>query len=244
MLKNKIALITGAAGGIGAACAELYAEQRAAGLVLTDVREEPLLEKAKAIEEKTGCKCVCMAADIRKEECAAALVELAKSTFGKLDVVVNSAGISRQGKLYDVTEAQWDLTFAINVKGLFFICREAMRQMEKQKEGCIINISSQAGREGGILVTPDYPASKAGVLVITKSLAKAGAKHGIRVNSVSPGLIATDMTTTYNYNPETVPLKRIGTGRDVAGAVLFLASEYASYITGACVDVNGGISMI
>jgi 3-oxoacyl-[acyl-carrier protein] reductase len=158
--------------------------------------------------------------------------------------VVNCAGVSRRGNLYDVTEDKWDLTFDINLKGLFFICREAFRVMEKQGGGCIINLSSQAARSGGIVVTPDYPSSKAAVLTLTKSLAKAGAANQIRVNAVAPGLIATEMTVDFGYDPATVPLGRIGTGEDVAGAVLFLASDYASYITGACIDVNGGIAMI
>jgi 3-oxoacyl-[acyl-carrier protein] reductase len=208
------------------------------------VRKENLLDTAARIEGETGVRCVCIEADLRNEEAVAALVRDATEQMGRLDILVNCAGISRMGGLYEVTENQWDLTFDINVKGLFFVCREAFKVMETQKSGVIINLASQAARSGGIVVTPDYPSSKAAVLTLTKSLAKAGAPKGIRVNSVSPGLIATEMTTTYGYDPAAVPLGRIGTGEDVAGAVLFLASGYASYITGACVDVNGGIAMV
>ncbi|MDR1586241.1 MAG: SDR family oxidoreductase [Treponema sp.] len=243
-LENKTALITGAAGGIGAACARIFARHKIGGLTLTDVRKENLLRGTSQIENETGVKSVCLDADLRKEEADAALVAEAVKRMGRLDIVVNCAGISRMGDIYSVNGEQWDLTFDINLKGLFFICRESFRVMEKQKGGCIINLSSQAARGGGILVTPDYPSSKAAVLTLTKSLARAGAPNNIRVNTVSPGLIATEMTTTYGYDPKTVPLGRIGTGEDVAGAVLFLASDYASYITGACIDVNGGISMI
>jgi 3-oxoacyl-[acyl-carrier protein] reductase len=243
-LENKTALITGAAGGIGAACARIFASHKIGGLTLTDVRKENLLHSASQIEKETGVKSVCLDADLRKEEADAALVAEAVKRMGRIDIVVNCAGISRMGDIYSVNGEQWDLTFDINLKGLFFICRESFRVMEKHKSGCIINLSSQAARGGGILVTPDYPSSKAAVLTLTKSLAKAGAPNNIRVNTVSPGLIATEMTTTYGYDPKTVPLGRIGTGEDVAGAVLFLASDYASYITGACIDVNGGISMI
>lgn len=243
-LENKTALITGAAGGIGAACARIFACHKIGGLTLTDVRKENLLHSASQIEKETGVKSVCLDADLRKEEADAALVAEAVKRMGRIDIVVNCAGISRMGDIYSVSGEQWDLTFDINLKGLFFICRESFRVMEKHKSGCIINLSSQAARGGGILVTPDYPSSKAAVLTLTKSLAKAGAPNNIRVNTVSPGLIATEMTTTYGYDPKTVPLGRIGTGEDVAGAVLFLASDYASYITGACIDVNGGISMI
>lgn len=243
-LEGKTALITGAAGGIGAACAGMFARHGIGALTISDVRKENLLRTAGEIEKETGLRCIGIDADIRKEAADSALVAEAADRMGRLDILVNCAGISRMGKLYDVTEEQWDFTFDINVKGLFFVCREAFRVMERQKSGCIINLASQAGRGGGIMVTPDYPSSKAAVLTLTKSLAKAGAPGGIRVNTVSPGLIATEMTASFGYDPAAVPLGRIGTGDDVAGAVLFLASDYASYITGACIDVNGGIAMI
>lgn len=233
-LKEKTALITGGAGGIGAACARVFARHKIGRLAITDVRKENLLAVADRIEGETGVRCVCIDADLRKEEVDAALIRDAVEQMGRLDILVN----------YEVTEQQWDITFDINVKGLFFICREAFKVMEAQKSGVIINLASQAARGGGIVVTPDYPSSKAAVLTLTKSLAKTGASKGIRVNTVSPGLIATEMTAAYGYDPASVPLGRIGTGEDVAGAVLFLASDYASYITGACIDVNGGIAMV
>jgi 3-oxoacyl-[acyl-carrier protein] reductase len=243
-LEGKTALITGGTGGIGASVARYFAQHRIGKLTVNGTRKEKLENISAVIEKESGFKPICIGADLRKEAAAADLVAEAVKQMGRLDILVNCAGISRQGDLYSVTEEQWDFTFDINVKGLFFVCREGFRVMEKQKGGCIINLASQAGRHGGIVVTPDYPSSKAAVITLTKSLAKAGAPKGIRVNTVSPGLIATEMTTTYGYDPATVPLGRIGTGEDVAGAILFLASDYASYITGACVDVNGGISMI
>ena len=243
-LEGKTVLITGGAGGIGAACAKMFAQHKIGSMTLTDVRKDNLLQAAAQIEKESGLKPFCIEADLRQETADAALVTEAVKQMGCLDILVNCAGISRMGDIFAVTEQQWDFTFDINVKGLFFICREAFRVMEKQNRGCIINLASQAGRHGGIVVTPDYPSSKAAVITLTKSLAKAGAAKNIRVNTVSPGLIATDMTAAFGYDPKTVPLGRIGTGEDVAGAVLFLASSYASYITGACVDVNGGISMI
>jgi 3-oxoacyl-[acyl-carrier protein] reductase len=243
-LEGKTAIVTGAAGGIGAACAKIYASHKIGAMVLTDVRKENLDTTAAQIEAETGLKSICIAADLRKEDADKALVTEAAEKLGRIDILLNCAGVSRMGNLYEVTEDQWDFTFDINVKGLFFICRETYRIMEQQGGGCIINLASQAARSGGIVVTPDYPSSKAAVLTLTKSLAKAGASKGIRVNTVAPGLIATEMTTTFGYDPKTVPLGRIGTGEDVAGAALFLASDYAAYITGACIDVNGGIAMI
>ena len=243
-LEGKTALITGGAGGIGAACAKMFARHNISALTIPDIRKENLLLTAGEIETDSGLKCICIDADIRKEESDSLLVAEVAGKMGRLDILVNCAGISRMGTLYDVTEEQWDLMFDINVKGLFFICREALKVMEKQRSGCIINLASQAARGGGIVVTPDYPSSKAAVLTLTKSLAKAGASTGIRVNTVSPGLIATEMTASFGYDPASVPLGRIGSGDDVAGAMLFLASDYAYYITGACIDVNGGIAMI
>ena len=243
-LQAKTALITGAAGGIGTACALLFAQHGIQAMTLTDVREENLNAVALSIRDKTGLNCLTIPGDLRDEAADAAMIKKSAQTMGRLDILVNCAGISRQGSLFDVSEKQWDLTFDINVKGLFFLCREAFRVMAQQGGGCIVNLSSQAARSGGIVVTPDYPSSKAAVLTLSKSLAKAGAKHQIRVNTVSPGLIATEMTQTYGYDPAAVPLGRIGTGEDVAGACLFLCSDYASYITGACIDVNGGIAMV
>jgi 3-oxoacyl-[acyl-carrier protein] reductase len=254
-LEGKSAIVTGAAGGIGAACAKMFARHKIGGMVLTDVRKENLDKTAAQIEAETGVKSICIAADLRREDADKALVAEAADRLGagakgggaqrgRIDILLNCAGVSRMGSLYDVTEAEWDFTFDINVKGLFFICREVYRVMEKQGGGCIINLASQAARSGGIVVTPDYPSSKAAVLTLTKSLAKSGASKGIRVNTIAPGLIATEMTTSFGYDPKTVPLGRIGTGEDVAGAALFLASDYAAYITGACIDVNGGIAMI
>jgi NAD(P)-dependent dehydrogenase (short-subunit alcohol dehydrogenase family) len=222
----------------------MFAAHKIGGMVLTDVRQENLEKTAAQIETESGVKSICIAADLRKEDADKALAAEAAEKLGRIDILLNCAGVSRMGSLYDVTEVEWDFTFDINVKGLFFICREVYRVMEKQGGGCIINLASQAARSGGIVVTPDYPSSKAAVLTLTKSLAKAGAAKGIRVNTVAPGLIATEMTTTFGYDPATVPLGRIGTGEDVAGAALFLASDYAAYITGACIDVNGGIAMI
>jgi NAD(P)-dependent dehydrogenase (short-subunit alcohol dehydrogenase family) len=243
-LEGKTAIVTGAAGGIGAACVKMYAEHKISDMVLTDVRKDNLDRVAEEVEKNTGLRCHTIAADLRKEEAVKALAAEAGEKLGRIDVLLNCAGVSRMGSLYDVTEAQWDFTFDINVKGLFFICREIFRVMEKQGGGCIINLASQAARSGGIVVSPDYPSSKAAVLTLSKSLAKVGASKQIRVNTVAPGLIATEMTETFGYDPKTVPLGRIGAGEDVAGAALFLASGYASYITGACIDVNGGIAMI
>lgn len=137
----------------------------------------------------------------------------------------------------------WDLTMNVNLKGPFLFAREALRLMKPQKSGRIINIASQAGKIGGLIVGMDYSSSKSGLLCLTKSLAKNAAAYSVTVNSIAPGLIATEMTTTFGYDPETIPLKRVGTPEEVADVALFLASDLSRYITGACIDVNGGMSM-
>ncbi len=243
-LEGKAVLITGAAGGIGAACARLFSRHGVKSMALSDLREESLEAMSREISTQTGVQPLTIAGDLREQVACIRIVQSAAEGMGRLDVLVNCAGVSRLGGMFDLTEEQWDFTFDINVKGLFFLCREAFRVMQRQGGGSIVNLSSQAARSGGLVVTPDYPASKAAVLALSKSLAKLGAKYQIRVNTVSPGLIATEMTKDFGYNPSTVPLGRIGSGEDVAGACLFLASDYSTYITGACVDVNGGIAMI
>ena len=133
---------------------------------------------------------------------------------------------------------------SINLKGTFLFSREALNIMKPKRSGKIVNIASQAGRIGGLIVSPDYPASKAGVICLTKSLAKNAAAYNVNVNSVAPGLIATEITQTYHYDPETIPLKRVGTPEEIADVILFLASDMSRYIIGGCIDVNGGMTMI
>lgn len=244
-LKGKTTLITGAAGGIGIATARLFAEHEAEALYLTDVRKENLEKVVKEIERTyPACKCYYKAGDICVEAEDIALVADAVARMGRLDILANIAGISRQGDIYSLTETQWDMMFNINVKGMFFLSREAIKVMAAAKSGAIVNLASQAGRQGGIVVAPDYASSKGAVLTLTKSLAKVGAKDNVRVNSISPGLIATEMTADFGYDPKTVPLGRIGTAEDVAKTILFLASDYAGYVTGASLDVNGGVLML
>jgi len=166
-------------------------------------------------------------------------------------VVVNAAGVLNTRSILELTETDWDRTLAVNLKGAFFVCRSAMKKMINQKSGCLINVASISGKVGGILAGADYSASKAAVICLTKSLAKAGAPYGIRVNSVAPGAIYSPMLNQYyeDHAEKMVgfetnhPMGKFGEALDVANSVLFLASDESAYITGTCLDINGGSLM-
>jgi len=243
LLKGKTAVITGGAKGIGAAAALRFAEEGATGAAIVDIDLEAAVRTAKEISEKTGCKCIAVKANVALEEDVKNVFDVVIKKFGTVDIMVNSAGICKIIDMNDITMEQWDRTMNINLKGTFLFSREALKIMKPKKDGKIINVASQAGKIGGLIVGPDYPASKAGVICLTKSLAKSSASFNINVNSVAPGLIGTEMTKDFGYDSNTVPLGRIGTPEEVADVILFLASELSRYITGACIDVNGGMTM-
>ena len=244
--KNKVVLLTGATGHIGANTANLFIK-RGAKVICTS-RSYP----TKAFQDiDFNVNPVNIALDITKEEKVNQVIDLTIEKCGKLNVVVNTAGILNTKSILDLTEADWDKTLAVNVKGTYFICKAAMRHMIKQKSGCIINLASISGKVGGVLAGADYSASKAAVICLTKSLAKAGAPHGIRVNSIAPGAIYSPMLDQYyEDNADKMagyeashPMGKFGEATDVANSVLFLASEESSYITGTCLDINGGTLM-
>lgn len=243
LLDNKVALITGGAKGIGKCTAETIAEHGASTIFIVDMDEKTLEDAKTAISEKYDCRCVPIKADVSSEEQTINVFKKISEEAGRLDILVNSAGVCRIVDIDDLEMRAWDLTMDVNLKGPFLYAREALKFMKAQKSGRIINIASQAGKIGGLMVGMDYSSSKAGMLCLTKSLAKNCAEYSVTVNSVAPGLISTDMTTTFGYEPDMIPLRRIGTVEEVADVVLFLASDLSRYMTGACLDVNGGMSM-
>ncbi len=243
LLENKVAVITGGAKGIGECVARTFAENGASLVFIVDTDEVSAKNTAQSITENTACRCVPLYADVSNEEHVAGVFEEIRKQSERLDILVNSAGICRIVDMNDLTMKAWDVTLNVNLKGPFLFAREALKMMKAQKYGRIVNIASQAGKIGGITAGMDYSSSKAGLLCLTKSLAKNCAEYGVTVNSVAPGLISTDMTTSFGYDPQTVPLRRIGTPEEVADTVLFLASDLSRYMTGACIDVNGGMSM-
>jgi len=240
---GKVALITGASQGIGETIA---LELAAAGLTaaLVDVQEEKLESVVRIIRERGG-QAYPFPADVSRLEQATAVVEAVIKDHETLDYLVNNAGITRDNLLMRMREEEWDAVMAVNLKGAFNFCKAAIRSMINRRFGRIVNISSVVGLTGNA-GQANYAASKAGVIGLSKSLAREVASRGITVNCVAPGYIATAMTEALPEEVkkaflEIIPMKRMGTPVDVAQAVKFLLSDQASYITGQVIHVNGGM---
>jgi 3-oxoacyl-[acyl-carrier protein] reductase len=244
-LAGKVALVTGGTRGIGLAVARSLADDGAS--VVVSGRDPARLESAAKELESTGASALAVAADAAKREDADRLVEAAKERFGRIDVLVNNAGITRDQLLVRMKDDDWDQVLDTNLRGVFLMTRAAGKVMMRQKGGRIINISSTAGAMGNPGQV-NYSAAKAGVIGLTKAAARELAHWNILVNAVAPGLIETDMTAAIPAEArealmQQVPLKRIGTAKDVAEVVRFLAGEGSEYITGQVIHVNGGLYM-
>lgn len=244
-LVGKVTLVTGAARGIGRAIAEKFA---AAGsdLALCDVKKEWLADTARAVADK-GRKAVCFAVDVSNPDEVQTAVDAALKTFGKIDVLINNAGITRDGFLVRMSEADWDAVLAVNLKGTFLVTKTVAKIMMKQRSGVVVNLASIIGLIGNVGQC-NYAASKAGVIAFTKSAARELALRHIRVNAVAPGYIQTKMTETLPEDIqkkmlEAIPLARFGVPDDVANVVLFLASDASAYMTGQILGVSGGMVM-
>lgn len=243
LLKGKKVFITGGASGIGAATVEKFASQGAELIAVADLNFEGAEAIAKKTEDKYGCKCIPIKVDIGSEQGVIDAFEEYKKYSDTLDVLFNCAGKGRIVDMFELTMEEWNSTMNVNARGAFICAREALKMMIPKRSGRIINMTSQAAKSGGLMIGIDYSASKAAMLNITRTLAKYAAKYNITVNNIAAGLIDTPLTKSFGYKDEMVPLGRIGTPEDVANAVLFMASDLSSYITGACLDVNGGISL-
>ena len=229
--------ITGGSRGIGAECVRAFS--RAGYRVFFTYKNS--VDAATALSAETG------AVAIRADVSSAADMARAADAAGEVDIIVNNAGISQIKMLRDITEADWDRMFDVNIKGMFLTVKAFLSGMVNKKHGRIINISSMWGEEGGSCEV-HYSASKAAVIGFTKALAKELGPSGITVNCVSPGVVATDMNGELTENDinelaEQTPLCRIGSAAEVADAVMFLASDRAEFITGAVLPVNGGMIM-
>jgi 3-oxoacyl-[acyl-carrier protein] reductase len=244
-LDGRVAIVTGGSRGIGGAIAALLAEHGAA--VVVSARDSARLQRAVQELEERGASVHGVAADVGKREDADRLVEAAKARYGRLDLLVNNAGITRDGLLIRMKDDDWDRVMDTNLRGAFLMTRAAAKLMVRQRSGRIINIASTAGAMGNP-GQANYSAAKAGLIGLTKSTARELAHWGILVNAVAPGLIETDMAAALPAEAREallaqVPLKRIGSAREVAEVVGFLAGDGAAYVTGQVFHVNGGLYM-
>ena len=245
LLDNKIAVITGGAGlnGLGFATARMMAAQGAKVVILDLARAEPANAAA-----TLGAGHLGLVADVTdKASCDAAAAAVLKA-FGRIDILVNNAGITQPVKTLDITGADYDRILDVSLRGTLYMSQAVIPAMRVQKSGAICCVSSvSAQRGGGILGGPHYSAAKAGVLGLAKAMAREFGIDGIRVNCVTPGLIATDINKGLIPDDKMkgildgIPLNRIGEPNDVAGCLVFLASDLAKYLTGVTLDVNGGM---
>ncbi|MCB1639984.1 MAG: SDR family oxidoreductase, partial [Thiothrix sp.] len=243
--------------GIGFAIAERFSAE-GANLVLASV--EPQVEEAADALKHSGARVLAVVCDVTDPVAVRQLYETTEATFGPVDVSIQNAGIITIARLEDLTEKEWDATLDVNTKGVFLCCQQAVSSMRRSgRGGRLINMASGQARDG-FIYTPHYAASKFGVMGLTQSLAKELAQENITVNAICPGIIKTDMWD-YNdrvwgkmlgdYGPgelmaswvQNIPMKRAGTGQDVAGLATFLASADAGYITGQTINVDGGLIM-
>jgi 3-oxoacyl-[acyl-carrier protein] reductase len=248
-LQGKVAIVTGAARGIGKACSLALARE-GADLVVADLIS---LDETVTEIRKGGRQVLPVLTDVSRKAAVLNMVEKAIQKFGKIEILVNNAGTCQRASLEDITEEQWDKDIQTILKGTFLCTQAVIPYMKKQGYGKIVNISSISGKIGGAVSKrsddpgvrgkrsgPGYAAAKGGVIAFTKWVAKDVGCYGIQVNGVAPGDVNTDMTAGYTYPVDSLPIARMGEPQDIAEAVLFLASDASNYITGQVVNVDGG----
>jgi 3-oxoacyl-[acyl-carrier protein] reductase len=245
-LAGRTALVTGAGSGIGAAIATQLAAH-GANVAVNDI-DAAAAERTVATIAAAGGTAAAFSADVTSEPQVRSMCEHLRDTFGELDILVNNAGVLSTTPTAELALAAWERTLAVNLTGAFNCCRAVLPAMQHRRYGKIINIASLAGESGGISVGVDYAASKGGLLALTRKLALEVAAFGINVNAIAPGTTSTPMVDVMPEQDRTallakIPLGRFATPADIAAAACFLAGEESSFITGATLDVNGGLLM-
>ncbi len=247
-LDGKIAVVTGGAGGIGEALA-LGLAMHGATVVVSSRNQEAITEAAKKITAATGQEAIAIASNVTDESSMKNLFAAVVAKYGRVDILVNAMGMNIKRDAFEYPMADWDRLFDVNVKGTMIACQAAGRIMREQKGGAIVNLSSVRGIRGYTGGNTGYCATKGAVELITKALALEWAPHQIRVNALGPALVITPGTKHIAENPElaakyakAVPMGRIGLPEDMVGAVVFLVSEAASFVTGQTIFVDGGLT--
>jgi 3-oxoacyl-[acyl-carrier protein] reductase len=243
-LKDQVAVITGGAQGIGKAIATLFASE-GAKLVLSDIDEAMVQATAAQIGKEKNVETLGVKGNVSQIADCEKLVDASLDKFGRIDILINNAGITRDNLLMRMSDDEWDAVIAVNLKGVFNCTKAAIRPMMKARKGRIVNIASVVGQMGNA-GQANYSASKGGVISLTKTCAREFASRNILVNAIAPGFIRTRMTEALNEEQkkkllDLIPLGRLGEPEDIARVALFLCSEESSYITGHIVSVNGGM---
>src|SRR5262245_49979615 len=246
-LAGQVAVVTGAARGIGQACAWALAAE-GADIVAADLGSS---DATLAGVRKLGRRAVDVPTDVSQRDAVRRLMERSLADLGRIDILVNNAGTLARVGVEDTSDELWDRDLNTTLRGTFYCTQAVLPYMKARRSGKIVNISSVSGKIGGVASRaagpdrgrsgPAYAAAKAGVLALTRWVAKDVGREGIYVNAVAPGGIETEMTRGYDYGVDNIPIPRMGRPEDVAQAVVFLASQMSNYVTGAVLDVNGGI---
>lgn len=240
----KTALITGASGGIGSALAVAFAQQGYAVVLNYNNSEEKARRLADVITESYRVPALAVKCDVSDYTQVCNMFSVIEENFGGVDVLLNNAGISEQSLFTDITAEQWRRMMGINLDSVFYCCKSALPYMISKKSGVIINISSMWGQTGASCEV-HYSTAKAGIIGLTKALAKEVGPSGVRVNAIAPGVVMTDMMSSFSEEDvcqlkDETPLQKLGTPKNIADAAVFLASQKAEFITGQILGVNGG----
>lgn len=246
LLKDKVAFVTGGSRGIGYEIVKTFLSE-GAHVYFTEITDTPVSDELSRLAAQNNLKTACLTSNVTNEEDCINVIKKVNEMAGRIDIVVNNAGITKDGLIFRMKAEDWNAVLNVNLTGAFFICREAANLMIKQRSGSIINMASVVGEIGNAGQT-NYSASKGGLIALSKSLAREVASRGVRVNAIAPGFIKTAMTDVLSEDQKsallkTIPMNAMGTPKDIANAALFLAADLSSYITGQVINVNGGMHM-